>query len=183
MGTRAPPPHGFTPRLSTGRRQMPISQLLPGRGVTDPKQSGFWSAWYKRGLWFFPLGHWWILAHWQPMETTKNKESACTITKFWETIRSSSQGVNNHHFLDKTSLSTPGKVAFLSNMKEPTQVKGKEELKEYVVNKRQNKSPEISLNKTQINDLLNREFKIMKVQMLLKVREQCMDKVRISAKR
>lgn len=62
-------------------------------------------------------------------------------------------------------------------------VKGNEEIQDYVVNKRQNKSLEISLNETQINDLLNREFKIMILQMLLKVREQCTNKVRISTKR
>lgn len=62
-------------------------------------------------------------------------------------------------------------------------VKGNEEIQDYVMNKRQNKSLEISLNETQINDLLNREFKIMILQMLLKVREQCTNKVRISTKR
>ena len=49
--------------------------------------------------------------------------------------------------------------------------------------KEQDKSPVTDLNKIGISDLPNREFQIMVIKMLTEVREQCMNKVRISAKR
>lgn len=138
------------------------------------------SADYDSSLWDID-GSWLIGSHWKPLRAKK----ALVQSQSFERQPGAQSRLLTTFISQARPLCQHGiRWLFLSNMQKPTQrVKRNEEIKEYVANKRQNKSPEISLNETQINDLLNREIKIMNVQMLLKVRKQCMDKVRISKKR
>lgn len=76
-------------------------------------------------------------------------------------------------------------MAALSNAQKQIQrVKGKNEgAKEYVPNKQTRYISKTGIYETEIIDLPNTEFKIMVVKMLTMVREQCMNKMRISVKR
>ena len=49
--------------------------------------------------------------------------------------------------------------------------------------KKQDETLEKDLNETEINDLLDKEFKIMTIKMLTKLGEQCINKVKILTKR
>ena len=48
---------------------------------------------------------------------------------------------------------------------------------------KEDKSPETNLSEMEVSDLPHRVFKITVLNMVTKVREQCMNKVRISTKR
>ena len=95
------PTWGYIYLGSAQREQanMPIFQLLPEGPASNYHMSRCW-------LWSSPLGHWWVLAHPQLLEATKNKDSGlgnhkgliCNQKPSW------AKQIDEVHLLCETSL-------------------------------------------------------------------------------
>ena len=116
------------------------------------------------------MKHWQVLGHPQLLGTTKNKVGWLDIHKILRDKKEIGQN-NNVHFLHKSTPVRHMEEAILSNTQKPTRESGKMKKQRNMHQTKEYKTLVKDCNELEISGLRDKEFKVMVIKMLNKMRK------------